>query len=527
MASPLRRVSDPLSLWSLRNRLVVGVVILSALGFIASVVVSRSSLRFYLINQIDNQLTSVAGGSELRLDQAGIAPEEYNPPTDSTQTSPGEGDDGSVAKAAAPSTSSPLRPLRQVPTTMSVTLLDPDGNIVGVVGGDLNTQEISRYIQGFTPKKVLTYSNTPFTLRAPGPDFRVLARVLPSEIGSVVVAQSLHDIDETLRRLQVLFIFIGLTALLLIGLASRKVIGIGLKPLEAVEVTAESIASGDLSARLPASKPDTEVGRLVSSLNQMLARIEESFAARTESEDRLRRFVADASHELRTPLTAIRGFAELHRQGAVKGEAQTTELISRIETESVRMGSLVEDLLLLARIDQAREMVKIPVDLLHTVNEAVASARAAGPEHPIEILTQDQEIYVLGDTNRIHQVIANLLANARTHTPVGTQISVAVTQSDDGVSVSVSDKGPGLNEADQTRIFERFYRADPSRVRSKDEGSGLGLAIVDAVMRAHGGRVSVTSKPGEGATFTLFFPLEESVEEEITKRDARPAGAES
>jgi len=520
MASPLRKVSNPLSLWSLRNRLVVGVVILSGLGFIASDVVARNSLRFYLINQIDNQLTSVAGGSESRLDQAGIAPEEYNPTGESAESFSEENDEDTVAKAAAPSTSSPLRPLRQVPTTMSVTLLDPYGNIVGVVGGDLNTQEISRYIQGFTPGRVLTYSNAPFTLQAPGPDFRVLARVLPSEIGSVVVAQSLHDVDETLRRLQVLFVFIGFIALLLIGLASRKVIGIGLKPLEAVEATAESIASGDLSARLPASKPDTEVGRLVSSLNLMLTRIEDSFAARKESEERLRRFVADASHELRTPLTAIRGFAELHRQGAVRGEAQTTELISRIEKESVRMGSLVEDLLLLARIDQSREMVKVPVDLVHTVSEAVASARAAGPEHPIEILAPDQEIYVLGDSNRIHQVVANLLANARTHTPEGTQIAVAVIQSDDGVSISVNDKGPGLSEKDQTRIFERFYRADPSRMRSKDEGSGLGLAIVDAVMRAHGGRVSVTSKPGEGATFTLFFPLEDSTEEDAADKDA-------
>ena len=514
MASPLRKVTDPLSLWSLRNRLVVGVVILSALGFIASDVVARNSLRYYLINQIDNQLTSVAGGSELRLDQAGISPDEYTPPEAATETYSAESDGAPVAKAAAPSQSSPLRPLRQVPTTMSVTLLDTYGNIVGVVGGDLNTQEISRYIQGFTPIKVLNHNNAPFTLRAPGPDFRVLARVLPSEIGSVVVAQSLHDIDETVRRLQVLFIFIGLIALLLIGIASRKVINIGLKPLEAVEATAESIASGDLSARLPTAKPDTEVGRLVSSLNQMLTRIEESFAARTESEGRLRRFVADASHELRTPLTAIRGFAELHRQGAVKGEAQTTELISRIEKESVRMGSLVEDLLLLARLDQSREMVKVPVDLVQTVSDAVASARAAGPEHPIAILNPEQELYVLGDSNRIHQVIANLLANARTHTPAGTPISISITQTGDGVKISVADKGPGLSEADQSRIFERFYRADPSRVRASDEGSGLGLAIVDAVMRAHGGRVSVASIVGEGATFTLFFPLEDSLENE-------------
>jgi len=390
---------------------------------------------------------------------------------------------------------------------MSVTLLDPYGNIVGIVGGDLNTQEIGKYIHGLTPAKVVTHKNIPYTIHAPGSGFRVLARVLPSSIGSVVVAQSLQDLDQTVRRLQILFIFIGLIALLLIALASRKVIDIGLKPLEAVEATAESIAAGNLSARLPEAKPDTEVGRLVSSLNQMLTRIEDSFAARTESENRLRRFVADASHELRTPLTAIRGFAELHRQGAVQGEDKTKELISRIEKESVRMGSLVEDLLLLARLDQSRQMVSLPVELVNTVNEAVESARAAGPDHPIEVLHPEEEIYVLGDSNRIHQVVANLLANARTHTPAGTPITVSISHSDDGATVSVSDKGPGLSEEDQERIFERFFRADPSRARSKDEGSGLGLAIVDAVMRAHGGRVSVTSKLGEGASFTLFFPI--------------------
>jgi two-component system OmpR family sensor kinase len=497
MASPLRKVSTPLSKWSLRNRLTVGVVLLSALGFMASDIAARTSLHNFLVNQVDGQLTSVAGGSELRLDRAGIAPDQTG------ASLPGNDD----AQSATPNTQSPLRPLRQVPTTMSVTLLDASGNIVGVVGGDLNSQGVSKYIQGFTPAIVLKHKSLPFTLDAQGTEFRVLARLLPSSVGSVVVAQSLDNVDETVHRLQLLFIFIGLIALLLIALASRKVIDIGLKPLEAVETTAEAIAAGDLSARLPEAKPDTEVGRLVSSLNTMLARIEESFAARTESESRLRRFVADASHELRTPLTAIRGFAELHRQGAVQGKDGTKELISRIEKESIRMGSLVEDLLLLARLDQAREIPSVPVDLGASVADAVASARAAGQNHPISYDKPLDEIYVLGDPDRIHQVVANLLANARTHTPAGTPIAVTIAYSDDGATVSVSDKGPGLSESDQERIFERFFRADPSRARTKDEGSGLGLSIVDAVMRAHGGRVSVTSKVGEGATFTLFFPI--------------------
>jgi len=282
-----------------------------------------------------------------------------------------------------------------------------------------------------------------------------------------------------------------------------------MKPLSRVEATAEAIAGGDLSARLPDVNPDTEVGRLTTSLNRMLNRIEESFAIRIESESKLRRFVADASHELRTPLTAIRGFAELHRQGAVQGEEKTKELVQRIEKESVRMSSLVEDLLLLARLDQSRILATEPVDMAQLISEVVASAEAAGPNHPITVLPIEDEIYVLGDNIRIHQAVANLLANARTHTPLGTPISVSVIQNESETLVTVGDAGPGLTSEDQERIFERFYRADPSRVRSSGEGSGLGLAIVSAVMQAHEGSVTVDSAPGAGARFTLHFPIKD------------------
>jgi two-component system OmpR family sensor kinase len=324
-------------------------------------------------------------------------------------------------------------------------------------------------------------------------------------MGVVIVADSLEKVDKTLGQLRFLFLILGLIALFSIALAARWIIAIGLRPLEAVEDTAEAIASGDLSARLPAAKPDTEVGRLTTSLNTMLSRIEESFTARVASESKLRRFVADASHELRTPLTAIRGFAELHRQGAVVGEDKTKELITRIEKESIRMSSLVEDLLLLARLDQSRELAMDPVDLNTLITEVVASAAAAGPNHPIKIDLNENEIFVLGDSQRIHQVIANLLANARTHTPDGTKITITAMQGVQETTISVTDTGPGLSESDQERIFERFYRADPARVRSSGEGSGLGLSIVDAVMKAHGGYVSVKSKVGEGSTFTLHF----------------------
>jgi len=277
-----------------------------------------------------------------------------------------------------------------------------------------------------------------------------------------------------------------------------------------VEETAQAIADGDLSARLPEVNENTEVGRLTHSLNKMLSRIEESFAIRIESESKLRRFVADASHELRTPLTAIRGFAELHRQGAVQGEEKTKELVGRIEKESIRMSGLVEDLLLLARLDQSPEIEKLPVDLNHVINESVASARAAGPDHPITVIPGDDENFVLGDAARIHQAIANLLANARTHTEAGTAITVSTSHLADEIQVTVADQGDGLSPEDQAKIFERFYRADPSRVRVRGEGSGLGLSIVAAVMAAHGGSVSVKSDIGEGAAFTLHFPIQES-----------------
>ena len=491
-------MSSPFSQWSLRNRLVLGVVILSTLGFIASGVVAQKQIESFLIHQIDDQLINVGSGALPRVNLAGIVDDdEYQ-----ERRGRPERDDDDV----------PQTPLDRVPTSTSLTLLDGNGAVVGGIGGDLNRVSVRDYIAGYTPTEVAEFEGRPFTIKAKGENFRVLALPLPSNLGSIAIAQSLNDVDRTLSRLKWLFFFIGFLIVGLIALASRTMIKVGLKPLSEVENTAEKIAAGDLSARLPDAKPTTEVGRLTTSLNTMLARIEESFAVRKTSEDKLRRFVADASHELRTPLTAIRGFAELHRQGAVSGEEETKQLLARIEGESIRMGSLVEDLLLLARLDQAREMENLPVDIAQVTKDAVASAQVAGPEHPISLIGDADELYTLGDQHRIHQVIANLLANARTHTPVGTPITVSIAQSSDGVRIGVTDAGPGLSAEDQKRIFERFYRADSSRVRIDGEGSGLGLSIVDAVMKAHGGSVSVSSEIGKGSTFTLFFPQQTEVE---------------
>lgn len=489
-------MNSPIRNWSLRNRLTVGVLILSAIGFVGAGLTSQFLLRSYLMSQVDQQLSSVIGGTANRVNTAGIVNDEAVNPKHS------EDDEHTPMRASA---AAPMTPLNRVPTSISVTVLDSSGNLIGGIGGDLNTNRISDYLQGMIPSQVASFGNRPFTVEAPGADFRVVTRVLPSASGSVIVAQSLGDFERTTKRIGRVFLFIGFIVLFLIGFAARQVIRLSMKPLEDVELTAEKIAAGDLSARLDNFEPDTEVGRLSTSLNTMLGRIEESFAIRTESEDKLRRFVADASHELRTPLTAIRGFAELHRQGAVPEGEKTKELIGRIEKESIRMGALVEDLLLLARLDQSRQMEFKPVDLVHVIEETVASAKAAGPSHPI-IVEIPHELYTLGDSDRIYQVITNLLANARIHTPVGTEITIIARAEDNGAYVSVADNGPGLSEEDQKRIFERFFRADPSRQRNSNEGSGLGLSIVDAVMAAHGGKVGVVSKPGQGSAFTLFFP---------------------
>jgi len=249
---------------SLRNRLTIGVLVLSAIGFIGAGVGSQALLRNYLIHQVDDQLLSVVGGTAERLDRAGI--ERNN-----------DEDDDRPARAATP--------LNRVPTSISVTVLDPFGNLIGGIGGDLNSNKITDYVKGLLPGQVAAYGNKPFTIEAPGPDFRVATTVLPSSLGSVIVAQSLADFDRTTRQIGTVFLIIGSLVLLFIAFASRQVIKVGMRPLEKIEETAEKIAAGDLSARLDNFEPDTEVGRLSTSLNTMLSRIEEAFDARMQSEE--------------------------------------------------------------------------------------------------------------------------------------------------------------------------------------------------------------------------------------------------
>ncbi|WP_232797290.1 sensor histidine kinase [Blastococcus atacamensis] len=347
--------------------------------------------------------------------------------------------------------------------------------------------------------------------------WRVAAVELP-EGYTALLARDLRGDEQVIGRLVAIEVVVGLVVLVLLGAAGYLLVSNSLRPLTEVEHTARAIAAGDLSRRVPEGDERTEVGRLATALNGMLARIESAFHAQQASEDeargseqRMRRFVADASHELRTPLTSICGFAELYRQGAVRSEDDVARLMQRIEAEGGRMGLLVEDLLLLARMDQQRPLSMASVDLAAVAGDAVHDARAVQPDRPIS-LHLDESLtdvpVVVGDESRLRQVVGNLVTNALTHTPVPTRVLVSVAQAPDDPDVlllRVADEGPGMAEGDAARAFERFYRADASRTRAAG-GTGLGLAIVASLAAAHGGSASLETAPGAGLRVTVRLP---------------------
>jgi two-component system OmpR family sensor kinase len=330
--------------------------------------------------------------------------------------------------------------------------------------------------------------------------------------GFVVVGLSLGQADGAIRQLRVIFLFLGVTLVLLCAVLGWLAIRRAFVPLTEVEETAAAIAAGDLSRRIPEHPASTEVGRLTSSLNGMLVQIESAFRSREASEQRTRRFAADASHELRTPLASIRGFAELYRQGAVREPEDVARTMGRIEDESRRMGTLVEDLLLLARLDEQRPARTDPVDLAVLAGDATHDARGLAPDRTVRLVglfpgKGPEPTVVIGDDNRLRQVVGNLVGNAARHTPAGTPIEVAVGTEGTLAVLEVRDHGPGLPPEHAVKVFERFYRVDASRARSQGGGSGLGLSIVTAVVTAHGGRVGVAPTPGGGATFRVELPL--------------------
>ncbi|WP_031230759.1 sensor histidine kinase [Streptomyces niveus] len=343
--------------------------------------------------------------------------------------------------------------------------------------------------------------------------------------GSFLVGVPLSDVQNTLTTLIVVEICVTVAGLVAAGIAGGVLVGVALRPLRRVATTATLVSelplhSGEVAplTRLPDTEADprTEVGQVGAALNRMLGHVGSALAARQESETRVRRFVADASHELRTPLASIRGYAELTRRGREEIGPDTRHALGRIEAEAQRMTGLVDDLLLLARLDAGRPLAYERVDIAPLVVDALSDARAAGQDHHWRLELPAEPGQVCGDAARLQQVLVNLLANARTHTPPGTTVTATVRTTaapEPCVLVDVADDGPGIPPDLLPRVFERFTRGDASRTRSPSrtsapnaDSTGLGLAIVQAVVTAHGGDVHVRSEPGRRTVFTVRLP---------------------
>jgi two-component system, OmpR family, sensor kinase len=457
----------------LRVGLVAATLVLVACGLLASGIAVTSILRHSLTNRVDQTLLDASRSWAQ-------APRRLPPP-------PIEGPN-------------PARP----PTDFYVRGIDPNGRIWMAVN-DRAAEPLlpADNDVGPVPVTVGSIDHSDVQWRA------MTMRGLGGELTTVAI--DLSDVQSTVRALIYAQVGIGMAVLLVLGVVGYAVVHRSLRPLVEVEQTAAAIAAGQLDRRVPQRDPRTEVGRLSLALNGMLAQIqravassESSAAQARSSEDRMRRFITDASHELRTPLTTIRGFAELYRQGAAK---DVEMLMSRIESESSRMGLLVEDLLLLARLDAQRPLERHRVDLLALAADAVHDAQSIAPKRKItmEVFDGPGTPEVLGDEARLRQVLSNLVANALQHTPESAGVTVRVGTDGDNAVLEVCDEGPGMTAEDAQRIFERFYRTDSSRARASG-GTGLGLSIVDSLVYAHGGTVSVTTAPGHGCRFKVSLP---------------------
>jgi two-component system, OmpR family, sensor kinase len=491
-----RRFADR---YPLRVTIVVVLLTLVALALVASGVLATTIMRGYLIDRVDEQLQQT--GAQLA-----------HLPTDRRPPPPG-----------APG----IR--RGLPSQFVVQFNQADGTSDdGAYGQRLADTEPLPKLPVLNLNQVRALNGRSFDVDAVsgGARWRVFAVETDKGDGSVMVAQSLKDMDHTLQRLVGIQVAAGVVLLVLLAGVGTYVVRRSLRGLEDVEHTAVAIAGGDLSRRVPQRDPRTEVGRLSLALNQMLGQIETAFAQRTasefaarrsedtarrseeaarQSEERMRRFVADASHELRTPLTSIRGFAELSRQ---RGDTADADTMRRIEDEAKRMGLLVDDLLLLARLDQQRPLRMESVDLLPIAADTLHNAQAIQPDRNLSltILPDSEAPVVEGDEARLRQVLGNLVTNALNYTPVDAPITVSVGTRGNEAVLEVADTGPGLSDEQKARVFERFYRADTARTRTTG-GSGLGLSIVAALVAAHNGRVTTTDTTPHGATFTIHLPL--------------------
>jgi two-component system OmpR family sensor kinase len=470
---------------SLRARLLLGVVALAAVGLVAADVATYTELRDFLLHRVDASL------------------EAAHPQVERTAFPEPAGGPGSPGGPVGPGP-----PPAEGVDWYAVQTLDGKRLRGGfLVGGGVPPRlpasiAVPDHATAPDGERAVYFT---VSARSGGGRYRVRASIEPQHPRNVlVIASSLAGVDGTLHRLSLIELLATLGVLAAIVGLGLWVVRLGLRPLRAIETTAAGIAAGDLTRRVERADERTEVGRLGIALNAMLGQIESAFRAREASERKLRRFVADASHELRTPLAAVRAYAELFGRGASARPDDLERSMSGITRETERMSLLVEDLLLLARLDEGRPLEREPVELAEVVGEAVDAARAVEPERPID--ADLEEVRVVGDRDRLRQIVDNLLANARVHTPSGTRVQVSVQRRDGLAEIAVSDSGPGLSEDELSQVFERFYRADSSRTRAAG-GAGLGLSIVAAVARAHGGDVTARSEPGGGATFVIELPL--------------------
>jgi two-component system OmpR family sensor kinase len=465
----------------LRIKLIAAMLALLGLGLTFIGVVSVSVLHGYLMNRVDGQMNLIAVRVHNKLQH-------------------------DLAKRQ-----------KGIETSDKMALIDTDTIVlVRGAGGVLSPLFSDRDVDAKPrPRLAAAPGTDAYTTPAIGGDgeWRVLQST--TSAGSFVVAADLEEVRAITRRLGLIELLGGGGILLILAVVGVTIVRRSMRPLAEIEATAETIAGGDLGRRVPTGDPRTEVGRLSRSLNGMLTQIESAFAARSaseaaarRSEDRMREFIGDASHELRTPLTSIRGFAEYARQNP---KADPVELMQRVEKAAGRMSLLVDDLLLLARVDQQRPLSMRPVDMLALAADAVHDARILAPDRVIGLeVVGGAALIVSGDEVRLRQVITNLMTNALVHTEQGTPVTVRVGAGRDVVFIEVADKGPGLTPDQVERVFERFYRADSARSRRRGDearGSGLGLAIVQALVRAHEGTVVLKSEPGAGSTFRVELPL--------------------
>ncbi|MGW5163179.1 sensor histidine kinase [Nonomuraea wenchangensis] len=468
-------------------RLVSATLLLVTLAITLTGLFAVRLLRGYLVERVDQQL------------HAASAPRDALPPLE-----------------PRPAGTRPQRFLG----LFHVVVLDASGAPVRTLSE--STAAHTPSLPRLTAADVTELRGRPFTVESAdpaGPTWRVVA-VPGRDDQSRVIAINLGDVDDTVSQLGLIVAVGGGGTVIVLGFACHWLVRRSLRPLQEISRTANDIAGGDLSRRVPLWSGTTEVGKLGRSLNTMLARIEDAVREREEaadsarrsataarrSEELMRRFMADASHELRTPLTSIRGFAELYRLGEEKDLDEAVRLLGRIEGQAARMGLLVEDMLLLARLDQRRALATRPVDLLSLAATTVIDAQTLAPDRRIELVRLfggDGEVLVTGDEPRLAQVLGNLVGNVLAHTPGGTPFQVRVGVDGDHAVVEVADEGPGFPPEVAERVFERFYRADPARSTG---GSGLGLSIAATLVEAHGGVIVAESEPGKGALFRVILP---------------------